>query len=104
MSDNNNKSDYRPWIWIIVASLFITFMTVFVLQLTKDMVKKRAVRKIVTVEERLEPFGRINLVTSEETLSVKNIEQPDLPEQKEDKVLAPAKKVELSAGPEHTIR
>ena len=104
MSDNNNKSDYRPWIWIIVTSLFITFMTVFVLQLTKDMVKKRAVRKIVTVEERLEPFGRINLQTSEETLSVKNIEQPDLPEQKEDKVLAPAMKVELSAGPEHTIR
>ena len=38
MSNNNKKSDYRPWIWIILTSLFITFMTVYVLQKTEDLV------------------------------------------------------------------
>ena len=43
-------------------------MTVYVLQKTEDLVKKRSVRKIVSVEERLKPFGQISILNEQSSV------------------------------------
>ena len=80
-------------------------MTVIFLQKTEDLVKKRSVKKFISVDERLEPFGSVNLpadsVISEDDQLVSTIES----EEKENVTVAVnLPKIELSTGSEHTIK
>lgn len=105
MATKSKKSDYRPWIGLLITSLFITLMTVTFLQKTEDLVKKRSVKKFISVDERLEPFGSVNLpensVISEDDQLISSIE----PEEKENvSVAVNLPKIELSSGSEHTIK
>ena len=104
MSNNNKKSDYRPWIWILLTSLFITFMTVYVLQKTEDLVKKRSVRKIVSVEERLKPFGQISMPNEQNSVVTQTVQNEATSTEIQSVSPLPLAKVELSSGSEHTIR
>ena len=80
-------------------------MTVIFLQKTEDLVKKRSVKKFISVDERLEPFGSVNLpanlVISKDDQLISSIE----PAEKENVTVAVnLPKIELSSGSEHTIK
>jgi cytochrome c5 len=61
LATKSNKTDYRPLKWVLITVTFITFFSVFMIKETEDLVKERRVEKFVSVEERLKPFGKVNL-------------------------------------------
>jgi len=61
LSTKSKKTDYRPLKWVLVTVSFITFLTVFMMKKTEDLVNQRHVGKFISTEERLKPFGKINI-------------------------------------------
>jgi len=64
LATKSNKTDYRPLKWVFITVSFITFFTVFMIKKTEGLVNERRVEKFVSIEERLKPFGKINLTNT----------------------------------------
>ena len=61
LSNNKQKSDYTVHKIVLVICLTITLSTVVMLKITAALVKERSVSKFITIESRLEPFGKVNM-------------------------------------------
>ena len=71
---------------------------------TEDLVKKRSVRKIVSVEERLQPFGQISILNEQNSVVTQTVQNETTSTEIQSVSPPPLAKVELSSGSEHTIR
>ena len=61
LATKSNTTDYRPLKWVLVTVSFITFFAVFMINKTEYLVNERRVEKFISIEERLKPFGKVNL-------------------------------------------
>ena len=61
LSNNKQKSNYTVHKIVLVICLTITLSTVVMLKITAALVKERSVSKFITIESRLEPFGKVNM-------------------------------------------
>ena len=105
LSNNKQKSDYRVLKTVLVICLIIIISTVVMLKRTANLVNERSVSKFITVEERLEPFGKVNLSQSTPEI-VPSFVIKNEPAKEADSEPMPTEPlvVKLLSGSEHTVK